>query len=94
MGYPTSVAKSLTRRGAQEHGAQNPDSTERNGSEIERVTWKLTSSASEKFAVGCAYTGTTAVLYKTLDAGIRRCVATYALLPTGRRQRLQSMQCE
>lgn len=76
------------------YGAQIPDSTHKNGKSEERVTWQMNGSPTEKFAVGCAYTGTTAMFYKAIEASAKRCVATYALLPTGRRQRLQSMICD
>lgn len=77
-----------------EYSAQIPDSTHQTGRREERVTWRMTGSPNEKFAVGCSYTGTTAMLYKPIEAVAKRCVVTYALLPTGRRQRLQSVKCD
>lgn len=77
-----------------EYGAQIPDSTHQIGKNEEQVRWQMTGSPTEIFAVGCSYTGTTAMLFKTVDGNTKRCVATYTLLPTGRRQRLKSMNCD
>lgn len=76
-----------------EYGAQVPDATETIRTNEETVTWKIPTEEKETFWVGCAYTGTTATLFKKLDAGVAVCVASYALLPTGRRQRLNGMEC-
>lgn len=72
--------------------AQVPDKTRRSKTE-EHVEWNLAKLATERALVGCNYVGTTALILKALDAGYKRCVATYKLLPTGRRLALKSFDC-
>lgn len=76
-----------------EYGSQVPDSTQTIRKNEETVTWTMPAARTEIFWVGCSYIGTTAILFKKLDPGITVCVARYALLPTGRRQRLNGMDC-
>lgn len=76
-----------------EHGAQIPDSTKR-AKLRETVTWNIRRSSTDSFWIGCSYVGTTAVLFQQLDPGIKRCIATYDLLPSGRRQRLTTLDCQ
>ena len=75
-----------------EFGAQVPDASkvERNR---ELVTWRIVRATGDRFWVGCVYSGTTAMLFQKLAADESLCVATYDLLPSGKRQRLSSMQC-
>jgi hypothetical protein len=75
-----------------EHGAQVPDS-ENATKKTESVTWRLRRAASDAFWVGCSYVGTTAMLFKKVDTNVTTCVASYDLLPSGRRQRLSTMDC-
>lgn len=75
-----------------EYGAQIPDSTWTTGRE-EHVSWKMPSATAETYWIGCSYSGTTAVLIVKLKPDIASCVATYALLPTGKRQRLKKIDC-
>jgi len=76
-----------------EYGAQVPDS-ENATKKTETVTWRLTRAASDTFWVGCSYVGTTAMLFKKVDTSVTACVASYDLLPSGRRQRLSAMVCK
>jgi len=75
-----------------EAGAQVPDST-RTTRFREKVTWKLVRAPQDEFWVGCSYTGTSAILLKRLESGVTQCIATYTLLPSGRRQQLETMDC-
>jgi len=72
--------------------AQVPDKTRRRKTE-EYVEWNLVKLATERALVGCSYVGTTALVFKVLDPGYKKCVATYKLLPTGRRLSLKSLEC-
>lgn len=76
-----------------EYGAQVPDST-KTVKKKETVTWRLTRSETDTFWVGCSYVGTTAMLFQKVDAKATTCVASYDLLPSGRRQRLSAMVCQ
>lgn len=76
-----------------EYGAQVPDTTRKSNRE-ERVNWRMPSPATETYWVGCSYVGTTALLVIKLKPTIEACVATYTLLPTGRRQRLKNIDCQ
>lgn len=75
-----------------EYGALVPDATHRSTLR-ETVTWRLVRAPEDVFWIGCAYTGTTAMLFKKLDSGVTRCTVTYDLLPSGRRQRLRVLEC-
>lgn len=75
-----------------ESGAQVPDST-KTIKKKETVTWRLTRSETDTFWVGCSYGGTTAMLFQKVDTSVAACVASYDLLPSGRRQRLSAMIC-
>lgn len=75
-----------------EYGAQIPDST-RTTEREEYVSWKMPSPAAETYWIGCSYSGTTAMLIVKLKPTIASCVATYALLPTGKRERLKNIDC-
>jgi hypothetical protein len=77
---------------AAEYGAQVPDSTTTTDRE-ERVTWHIPKRDSETFWIGCSYAGTTAMLTIELKPGMESCVASYALLPSGKRQRLKHIDC-
>lgn len=75
------------------HAAQVPDS-EKTLHSKEMVTWALPNAGHDTYWAGCAYTGTTAVLAKKLDAKFTTCTASYALLPTGKRLRLSQLTCQ
>lgn len=75
-----------------EYGAQVPDSTRTIGKK-EDITWKITRSTADTFWLGCSYVGTTAMLFQKLAATVKECVATYDLLPSGKRQRLRTVEC-
>jgi hypothetical protein len=75
-----------------EHGAQVPDSV-KSVKAKETVTWRLTRKESDTFWIGCSYVGTTAMLFQKVDAAVATCVASYDLLPSGKRQRLSAMSC-
>ena len=76
-----------------EYGAQVPDSTT-TLKKKEMVTWRIIRGETDTFWVGCSYVGTTALLFQKLDSSVTKCIATYDLLPTGRRQWLSSMECQ
>ncbi len=76
-----------------EYGAQVPDLTKKAKLQ-ETVMWKLVRLPKDNFWVGCAYVGTSAILLKKLDPSLQQCVATYTLLPTGKRQRLNTFECQ
>lgn len=78
---------------AGEYGAEVPDSTKAAKRSEERVLWRMADSPTEAFAIGCSYTGTTAMLFMKLEKSVAQCVVTYELLPTGTRQRLRSIEC-
>jgi hypothetical protein len=73
--------------------AQVPDATERSKGR-EQVRWRLLRGEGDTFWLGCTYTGTSAMLVQPLAAELTRCVVTYELLATGRRSRLERVQCE
>jgi len=75
-----------------DYGAQIPDSTKRIGPQ-ERISWRIVRAPADTFWVGCSYVGTTAMLFQKLDSSITLCVATYDLLPSGKRQRLSTLDC-
>lgn len=75
-----------------EHGAQVPDSTKK-AKRKEIVTWKIKRAPADAFWVGCSYVGTTAMLFQALAPSVTVCVAEYDLLPSGKRQRLSSVNC-
>jgi hypothetical protein len=75
-----------------EYSAQVPDSTTAAPRE-ERVRWRLTASPTETYWIGCAYTGTTAKLLTKVAAGAEWCDVSYVLLPSGKRQRLDRIDC-
>lgn len=75
-----------------EYGAQVPDST-KTVKKKEIVTWPISRSETDTFWVGCSYVGTTATLFQKVDANVTACVASYDLLPSGKRQRLSAMDC-
>lgn len=74
-------------------GAQVPDHTRRSKTE-ETVTWQLARAIGDDFWVGCAYIGTSAMLFKKIAVSDTRCVVKYTLLPTGRRLKLKSFACK
>lgn len=76
-----------------EYSAQVPDST-KTVKKKQIVKWRLTRSQTDTFWVGCSYVGTTAMLFQKVDAKATTCVASYDLLPSGRRQRLSAMVCQ
>lgn len=76
-----------------EYGAQVPDATKKSKRK-EMETWNIKRSPTDTFWVGCSYVGTTAVLFQELDSSVKVCVATYDLLPSGRRQRLSALDCQ
>lgn len=76
-----------------EYSAQVPDST-KTLKKKQMVKWQLTRSETDTFWVGCSYLGTTAMLFQKIDAKATTCVASYDLLPSGRRQRPSTMVCE
>lgn len=76
-----------------EYGAQVPDATKKSKRK-ETVTWNIQRSPTDTFWVGCSYVGTTAVLLQELDSSVNVCMATYDLLPSGRRQRLSTLNCQ
>lgn len=75
-----------------EYGAQAPDSTKTVNRE-EHVTWRMPGPGTEKYSLGCSYSGTSAMLVIELKPDVQSCVATYTLLPTGKRQRLKHVDC-
>ena len=75
-----------------EYGAQVPDAT-RTANREEHVKWRMPSAATETYWVGCSYVGTTAMLVMRLKPTFESCVATYALLSTGKRQGLKNIDC-
>jgi hypothetical protein len=75
-----------------EHGAQVPDSDEPIKGK-EAVTWRLARKEGDTFWIGCSYVGTTAMLFQKVAAAVTTCVASYDLLPIGKRQRLSAMIC-
>jgi hypothetical protein len=75
-----------------EYGAQVPDSTKISNRE-EQVTWRMPAPGAEKYWLGCSYSGTSAMLVIELKPEIQSCLATYMLLPTGKRQRLKRIDC-
>lgn len=75
-----------------EYGALVPDATHRS-SRKETVTWHLVRTPEDVFSIGCAYTGTTAMVFKKLDSSVTTCTVTYDLLPSGSRQRLRLLEC-
>lgn len=76
-----------------EYSAQVPDST-KTVKKKQIVKWRLTRSKTDTFWVGCSYVGTTAMLFQKVDGKATMCVASYDLLPSGRRQRLSAMVCQ
>lgn len=74
-------------------GAQVPDSTKISNRE-EHVTWRMPGPGTEKYWLGCSYSGTSAMLVIELKPDILSCVATYSLLPAGKRQRLNRIDCQ
>lgn len=75
-----------------EYGAQVPDSTKTVNRE-EHVTWRMPGPGSETYWLGCSYAGTSAMLVIALNPETQSCMATYTLLPTGKRQRLKRIDC-
>lgn len=75
------------------YGALLPDSAKTSG-DAETVTWHLRRSKDDQLWVGCSYAGTSAMLFSKLDGSISKCVASYDLLPSRKRLRLRSMECE
>jgi hypothetical protein len=73
-------------------GAQVPDST-RKKKNLETVTWRLRRAEGDQYWIGCSYIGTTALMVQKINSGFDECVASYELLPTGRRQRLKGVLC-
>ena len=73
-------------------GALVPDSTTK-AKGAEAVTWKLVRAETDKLWIGCSYVGTTAILLREIDSGIAKCVVSYDLLPSGKRQRVNSVTC-
>lgn len=73
-------------------GAQVPDSTRQNKRE-ESVRWQLPAPGREAYWLGCSYLGTTARLFVRIKPEAKACIVTYALLPTGKRQRLKAIDC-
>lgn len=60
----------------------------------QRVRWKLVPPPpGEHHWVGCMYAGTTALLVQRLEGPVGRCEVVYQLMPSGRRQRLVSIEC-
>lgn len=76
-----------------EYGAQVPDNTE-TSKKSETVTWNLNRFPEDSFWIACSYAETSAMLFQPLAASIKQCVATYELLPTGRRQKLAAVNCQ
>ena len=75
-----------------EYSAQVPDST-KSARREERVNWRLPASPADTYWIGCAYSGTTAKLMIRLAPDVESCDVSYALLPTGKRQRLDRISC-
>lgn len=73
-------------------GALVPDSTTK-AKGAEAVTWKLVRAETDKLWIGCSYVGTTAILLREIDSGKTKCVVSYDLLPSGKRQRVNSVTC-
>lgn len=76
-----------------QRGAQVPDATRKIRS-TEVVIWRLAEAPSDEYWVGCSYVGTTALMFQRVHSNVRECMATYRLLPTGRRLGLKSMTCK
>ncbi len=76
-----------------QRGAQVPDDTQKKKSS-ETLTWRLPKAEGGHYWIGCSYTSTTAMLYQKIAPTYSQCVATYMLLPSGRRLRLAAMQCQ
>lgn len=77
----------------EQRGAQVPDDTQKKKS-LETLTWRLPKADGGQYWIGCSYTNTTAMLYQKIAPTYSQCLATYTLLPTGRRLRLAAMHCK
>jgi hypothetical protein len=75
-----------------EYGAQVPDTTKKSKLQ-EAVTWNIKRSPTDTFWIGCSFVGTSSMLFQKLDDRVTVCVASYDLLPSGKRQRLNVMDC-
>lgn len=75
-----------------QYGAQVPDSTTKT-KKTETVSWRLIRSPTDIFWVGCSYVGTTAMLFRRLDAAVTFCAVSYELLPSGKRLRVSHVDC-
>ncbi len=76
-----------------EYGAQVPDTTNKSKHK-ETTTWDIRRSPTDAFWIGCSYVGTTAMLLQKIDSNIKTCTATYDLLSSGKRQRLNTFDCQ
>ncbi|MBI5256095.1 MAG: hypothetical protein HY855_06315 [Burkholderiales bacterium] len=77
----------------EQRGALTPDTVQRD-KQHEQLRWQLHRKAGDEFWIGCSYQGTTAMVFRKLESTTTRCQARYALLPTGRRLRLDSLDCD
>jgi hypothetical protein len=68
-----------------------PETKKIGAKEVSR--WRFSSERSEEFWIACTYSGTTAIVARKLDAGLKLCEASYDLLPSGRSQRLARVEC-
>lgn len=78
---------------ADEAGALVPSSS-RKSRAVEKVVWEIVRSAGDQLWIGCSYTGTTAKALLALPATASRCTVSYALLPSGKRSRIEAVACQ
>jgi hypothetical protein len=75
-----------------ERAAQVPD-VNRKKNLVESVGWNLLPQ-QHQYWVGCAYTGTSALVFQKLGVELSRCTVSYDLLPSGRRLRVRALVCD